>query len=101
MTKDKARRYNPKTKRYERTADCGKLVWSRRRLSLQYNLAEHYRRCGKCQFISGFVVYGDHGTAGPDPETISTLRISGTSRDGQMIAVWSWDSAILKGAPTC
>lgn len=42
--------YNRKTKRWEREAICGKVIWSKHsRYRVYYNLDKHYRTCAVCR----------------------------------------------------
>lgn len=47
--------YNRKRKRWELTAPCGRVIWSKKsRPWLHCNLSVHIGRCWKCNFLARF-----------------------------------------------
>lgn len=50
----KGRHYNRAKKRWERAMPCGRVIWTRRRHRLGYNVALHVGRCRLCQLHHGF-----------------------------------------------
>jgi hypothetical protein len=47
--------YNRKRKRWERTAPCGRVIWSKKSCPWMHaNLSVHIGRCWKCNFLARF-----------------------------------------------
>lgn len=43
--------YNRKRKRYEKLMPCRRLLFSRVRWTLQFNIGKHIQRCSTCQLL--------------------------------------------------